>query len=102
MYMDYSKEITDMFLIRYRELESIQQNNNSKYQYLLNNYRSELDLFRHIRNDLSHDVVDSHYPFNSLRMQKRLFIKKLRINSVCAMMMRILSASGEVNFGESG
>ena len=61
--MEYSKEITDMFLIRYRELETIQQNNNSKYQYLLSNYRSELDLFRHIRNDLSHDVVDSHYPF---------------------------------------
>ena len=30
--MEYSKEITDMFLIRYRELETIQQNNNSKYQ----------------------------------------------------------------------
>ena len=61
--MEYSKEITDMFLIRYRELETIQQNNNSKYQYLLNNYRSELDLFRHIRNDLSHDVVAANYPF---------------------------------------
>ena len=61
--MEYSKEITDMFLIRYRELETIQQNNNSKYQYLLNNYRSELDLFRHIRNDLSHDVIAANYPF---------------------------------------
>ena len=61
--MDYSKEITDQFLIRYRELEQIKQNDNAKYKYLYNKYPSELDLFRYIRNCLSHDVIDSNYPF---------------------------------------
>ena len=61
--MEYSKEITDLFLIRYRKLEQIQKNQPSKYQYIKRNHSSDIELFRHIRNNLSHNEVDSNYPF---------------------------------------
>ena len=61
--MEYSKEITDLFLIRYRKLEQIQKNQIAKYQYIKRYYSSDIELFRHIRNNLSHNEVGSNYPF---------------------------------------
>lgn len=63
MEIGYSKDITDRFLIKYRELEGLQTNDTEKYQYLLSKYRAELDLFRRMRNDLSHNAIGEAYPF---------------------------------------
>lgn len=61
--MKYTKEITDSFLIKYKELETLKENDYEKFAYLNKHFKSELDLFRRMRNELSHNELDGFYPF---------------------------------------
>lgn len=59
----YSREMTDKFLNKYKELESLQTNDYRKFTFLINKYRREYEMFRHMRNELSHSEVNNKYPF---------------------------------------
>ncbi|MBR2685747.1 MAG: CBS domain-containing protein [Erysipelotrichaceae bacterium] len=58
--MDYSTEYNEIFLRKYRELENIEPN---LYASLKKHYREEFETFRTLRNSLTHDEVEGHYPF---------------------------------------
>lgn len=59
----YSKQYNSIFLKKYKELETLQSNEPSKYNYLFNKHRQEIDTFRYIRNTLSHNLINGDDPF---------------------------------------
>lgn len=59
---DYSIEATNRFLNYYKDLEKLEKDEPEKYNFLYSNYRSQLDMFRHIRNDLTHNSVNHSFP----------------------------------------
>lgn len=61
--MDYQEEYSKKFLIKYAELEFLQENEPDKYHYLVSHFPAEFDLFRYTRNTLAHNSIDGHYPF---------------------------------------
>ena len=54
--MDYSEELTQRFLRNYRELESIKDNDLSRFHYYEMKYPREFEGFRLLRNYLSHET----------------------------------------------
>ena len=59
----YSKTNTDEFLKLYRELESLEKDDSFHYDLVKRQNESKFDLFRSIRNNLSHNVTrNNEYP----------------------------------------
>lgn len=60
---EYSEELTDQFLKCYRELEVVQKDDPKRFESFNKWYQSKFDIFRSIRNNLSHNVAkDGDYP----------------------------------------
>ena len=59
----YSKQYNSIFLKKYKELETLQSNEPSKYNYLLYKHRQEMDTFRYMRNTLAHNLINGDDPF---------------------------------------
>ena len=59
----YSKQYNSIFLKKYKELETLQSNEPSKYNYLFNKHRQEIDTFRYMRNTLAHNLINGDDPF---------------------------------------
>ena len=59
----YSKEITQKFLESYKEFETIKDTDPKRFSYYENLHNDLFQLFRHIRNDLSHNTIDGEFPF---------------------------------------
>ncbi len=83
MEKDYSIEYTNKFLNLYKKLEQLETDEPKKYAFLFSKYKSQLDLFRHIRNDLSHNIINDKYPiiisndvYSSLNRMLNLVKKK--------------------------
>lgn len=63
MQYDYSYELTERFLNLYRKLESYKGKNPKGYDFYKRKYGDELNLFRELRNYLSHEEYKGSYPF---------------------------------------
>jgi hypothetical protein len=63
MSLEYSQELTDRFLNKYKELESLANTDYRKWSFITKKYRKEYEMFRHIRNELSHSEINNRYPF---------------------------------------
>lgn len=61
--MEYSYELTDRFLNLYRKLENYKSTNAQGYAFYKRKYADELNLFRELRNYLSHEEFHGAYPF---------------------------------------
>lgn len=61
--MAYSKQSTDRFLLLYRELEKIRDTEPAIYDYYEKKDARSFDLYRRLRNQLSHIAVHGEYPF---------------------------------------
>lgn len=59
----YSYELTEKFLNLYRKLESYKSKNPKGYDFYKRKYGDELNLFRELRNYLSHEEFRGSYPF---------------------------------------
>ena len=57
---NYTKEATDAFLSVYREMEN---EDTGRYEAVRKQYKDEIDLYRTLRNCLTHDEVEGEYPF---------------------------------------
>lgn len=82
--MDYSKEITDQFLVNYRKLEKVKKDNNTMYDYYENNNKNLFEIFRSIRNNLTHNEVDGSYPVivsNIVNDKLVLILKEMNIKA---------------------
>ena len=59
----YTKENTELFLKLYRALESLEKDKPKLYENIKRENESKFDLFRSIRNNLSHNTTSSlDYP----------------------------------------
>lgn len=63
MRYSYSYELTERFLNLYRKLESYKGRNPKGYDFYKRKYGDELNLFRELRNYLSHEEYKGSYPF---------------------------------------
>lgn len=59
----YSKEITEKFLEKYKEFETIRDNDFKRFNYYNKKEPDLFELFRNIRNNLAHNSVDGEYPY---------------------------------------
>ena len=57
---NYTKEATDAFLSVYREMEN---EDTGRYEAVRKQYKDEIDLYRTLRNCLTHDEVEGEYHF---------------------------------------
>lgn len=56
--MNYSKEITQKFLEKYKKLEEIEKRSSNRYEYIRHYYSNKLDTFRYLRNLLAHNTTE--------------------------------------------
>lgn len=61
--MEYTYQLTDKFLNLYRKLEAYRSTNSNGYAYYKRKYADELNLFRELRNYLTHEEFHGTYPF---------------------------------------
>jgi len=62
MEVNYSRELTTKFLNKYKELERVMKDDYSRYIYFKQKYDSKFEMFRYIRNNLSHNESRADYP----------------------------------------
>lgn len=62
MEKEYSIEATYRFFSLYKELEQLESDEPKKYNYLNENFKGKLDMFRHIRNNIAHNVINEKLP----------------------------------------
>ena len=77
----YSKEITTEFLEKYKEFETIRENDYKRFSYYQHQYPDLFELFRNIRNNLAHNTVDGEYPFivsEKLFEELNLLVKEMQ------------------------
>jgi len=58
----YSKEYTEDFLNKYKVMESIEQDDYERFEKYKNMYYSKFEMFRYIRNNLTHNISDGEFP----------------------------------------
>lgn len=60
---NYSEDTTHRFLDLYRKLERVRANEQEAYRYYQKQYYEKFEMFREIRNYLSHEEYGGTYPF---------------------------------------
>ena len=91
----YTKEATDAFLSVYREMEN---EDASRYEAVRKQYKDEIELYRTLRNCLTHDEIDGEYPFlvseNLVeKAREKLNLMKKNAGDICIRRERLSTAS---------
>lgn len=84
---DYTIQNTDRFLFVYRKMEAIEKNEPERFNSFMKWYQSDFDLYRSIRNNLTHNTFKGSYPvavstevlLSLLRMVDRMNWKCLNV-----------------------
>lgn len=92
---NYTVEATTRFLAKYRELENFDNKRLEKFKKL---YRDEFDMYRNIRNCLTHDEYNGDYPFAVAEelvdsLEEMIRIMNYTAEEVCITVDRLITAS---------
>lgn len=95
---EYSYDLTERFLNLYRQLESFRGGNPKAYEFYKRKYSDDLNLFRELRNYLSHEEYGGSYPFaisEAIVESLERILKEMNLTCERAMKKNVIVATPE-------
>lgn len=95
---EYSYDLTERFLNLYRQLESFRGGNPKAYEFYKRKYADDLNLFRELRNYLSHEEYGGSYPFaisEAIVISLEKILKEMNLTCERAMKKNVIVATNE-------
>lgn len=99
---EYSYDLTERFLNLYRQLESFRGGNPKAYEFYKRKYADDLNLFRELRNYLSHEEYGGSYPFaisEAIVISLEKILKEMNLTCERAMKKNVIVATPENSLG---